>query len=197
MSLNILLIQGSLHQQSATAAMIQFVKEEIQKLGAEVNLLDLRKFEIPHYNPDTAKETDAYKKLKPLVDEADAYILGTPDYHGTPSGPLKNFLDYFWHEFSGKLFGYVCASHEKGLLPMETLRTAVRQCYGWSLPYGVSGLDEQEINSEGKITGEKLKNRLTMLAHDSVTYGKILKEQRQKDLARKEPGFLASLRIAN
>lgn len=193
-NLQILLVQGSLHKKSATAAMIHFLELSLKKRGASVTTLDLRNFEIPHYVPDTAKETSAYKKLKPLVDQADVFVLGTPDYHGGSSGVLKNFLDYFWHEYTGKLFGYVCASHEKGLLPMDALRVAVRQCYAWSLPYGVSGIDGADIEAEGAIKSEKLKGRLTMMAQDLLNYGALLKEQKLKDLAGQEPGFLASSR---
>jgi azobenzene reductase len=32
---------------------------------------------------------------------------------------MKNFLDHFWEEFAGKVFGYICTSHEKGLTVMS------------------------------------------------------------------------------
>ena len=34
-----------------------------------------------------------------LVKWADAFVLATPDYHGSMSGTMKNFLDFFWKEF--------------------------------------------------------------------------------------------------
>ena len=89
------------------------------------------------YQPDEAAD-DHVRVVAEAVQWADVFLLGTPDYHGSMSGAIKNFLDYHWAEFAGKLFGYVCASHEKGLTVMDHLRTAVRRCYGWSLPYGVS-----------------------------------------------------------
>jgi FMN reductase len=45
-----------------------------------------------------------------MVKWADAFILATPDYYGSMSGSIKNFVDYFWSEFAGKLFGYICSS---------------------------------------------------------------------------------------
>jgi NAD(P)H-dependent FMN reductase len=36
---------------------------------------------------------------------ADAFVLASPDYHGSMSGVMKNFLDHFWEEFAGKAFG--------------------------------------------------------------------------------------------
>ena len=76
----------------------------------------------------------------------------------------QNFLDYYWEEFAGKVFGYICTSHEKGLTVMDQMRTAVRQCYGWSLPYGISVNREEDFNEEGKVVNTVLYKRLKMLA---------------------------------
>src|SRR5919201_1309479 len=104
---------------------------------------------------------------------ADGFLLGSPDYHGSMSGAVKNFLDYHWHEFAGKLFGYVCSSHEKGLTVMDQMRTAVRQCYGWSLPYGVSIHGEQDFDEAGVLINPRLSQRLAMLTRDLVVFGAL------------------------
>jgi NAD(P)H-dependent FMN reductase len=76
--------------------------------------------------------------VEAAVSWADAFLLATPDYHGSMSGPIKNFLDYHRDGFSGKLFGFLCASHERGLTAMEQMRAAVGRCHGRGLPYNVS-----------------------------------------------------------
>jgi NAD(P)H-dependent FMN reductase len=65
------------------------------------------------------------------------------------SGVLKNFLDYYFNEFAEKIFGYLCASHEKGFTVMDQMRTVMLQCYGWSMPYGVSINGEQDFDAKG------------------------------------------------
>ena len=95
---------------------------------------------------------------------------------------MKNFLDHFWEEFAGKTFGYLCTSHEKGLTVMDQMRTAVRQCYGWSMPYGVSINSGQDLNSNGEIINAQLSKRLNMLARDLVVYGRLIRNQFKKDL---------------
>jgi FMN reductase len=95
---------------------------------------------------------------------------------------MKNFLDFYWAEFAGKLFGYVVASHEKGLTVMEHMRTSVRQCYGWSLPYGVSVHGEKDFDSSG-LANPQVARRLRMLARDLVVYGALIRGQFQQDLA--------------
>ena len=111
--------------------------EHFQKAGCAVDMLDLDAEPLPLYNPDTAHGSPAFRALQTRVEKADVLVLGTPDYHGSISSALKNFLDHFWHEFTGKLFATIVASHEKGLTVTDRLRTVARQCYAWSLPYGV------------------------------------------------------------
>jgi NAD(P)H-dependent FMN reductase len=92
------------------------------------------------------------------VNWADAFVLVSLDYHGSMSGSIKNFLDYYWKEFAGKIFGYICTSHEKGLTVLDQMRTAVRQCYGWSLPYSISVNGEIDFNGEGELINSLLEN---------------------------------------
>jgi NAD(P)H-dependent FMN reductase len=122
---------------------------------------------------------------------ADAFILTSPDYHGSMSGALKNFLDHFYEEFAGKLFGYIVASHEKGLTVMEQMRTVVRQCYGWSMPYGISINGPQDFTSH-EMVNSKLSSRMRMMARDLVVYGKLVRDQFMRDLGSSEPDTFAA-----
>ncbi len=106
---------------------------------------------------------------------------------------MKNFLDHFWQEFTGKLFAPVVASHEKGLTVMDQLRTIARQCYAWALPYGVSFAEKSDV-ANGGIVSDALKKRLEMFARDVRVYGTLLAQQRRADLAGSEPGFMEKLR---
>ena len=144
-------------------------------------------------NPDTAWTQPGFAELKARVERADVLLLGTPDYHGSVSSTLKNFLDHFWKEFSGKLFATVVASHEKGLTVHDQLRAIARQCNAWTLPYGVS-LAEKEDVRDGAVASDALRQRLAMLTRDVRVYGELLATQRRHDLAGIEPGFLARLR---
>jgi FMN reductase len=142
------------------------------------------------YNPDTSHDTTAYPLLQARVHRADVVVLGTPDYHGSISGATKNFLDHFWQEFAGKLFATIVASHEKGLTVTDQLRTVARQCYAWSLPYGVSFIEGTDCK-DGQIASDSFQRRLDMLIRDVRIYGGLLARQRREDLAGSEPGFLA------
>jgi len=191
--LNVLAVIGSLRGDSTTRVVVNHVAARFQADGCVVDVLDLGAQALPFYNPDTAEDQPAFAALKARVDRADVFILGTPDYHGSASGVLKNFLDHFWHELAGKLFATVVASHEKGLTVTDQLRTVARQCYAWSLPYGVSVAADSDVR-EGRIVSDQLQKRLDMLIRDTRVFGAILAHQRRADLAGSQPGFMARLR---
>jgi FMN reductase len=168
---------------SASTRAVRLALELAAAAGAETRLLELRAAGLPMYSPDAEGAGPVAAAVLEAVRWADAFLLGSPDYHGSMSGAIKNFLDYHWEEFAGKLFGYVCASHEKGLTAMDQMRTAVRQCYGWSLPYGVSVHSEHDFDDAGGVITPRLRERLAMLARDLVVYGALLRRQFQDDLA--------------
>jgi FMN reductase len=189
-ALNVLAVIGSLQRGSVTRIVIHYVADELRASGCAVDVLDFLKEPLALYNPDTAHDLPGYAELQARVDRADVIFLGTPDYHGSLSGAMKNFLDHFWHEFAGKLLATVVASHEKGLTVTDQLRTIARQCYAWTLPYGVAFSEDLDVK-DGEIVSETLRHRLEMQVRDARIYGQLLAGQRRRDLAGKEPGFLA------
>lgn len=191
--LHVLAVVGSLHRNSVTRAVILHVAEELKAAGACVDVLDFHNEPLPLFNPETSYGAPGFRELKSRVEAADVFVLGTPDYHGSISSAMKSFLDHFWKEFAGKLFATIVASHEKGLTVTDQLRTVARQCYAWSLPYGVSFVENEDVK-EGKVVSEAFQKRLEMFVHDVAVYGKVIAAQRHADLAGSKPGFLAKHR---
>jgi FMN reductase len=191
--LRVMAVVGSLNKSAVTRFMVRHVAELMRAPDVNVDVLDFMDEPLALFNPDTAKEAQGFDRLKKRVEEADVYILGTPDYHGSISSAMKNFLDHFWHEFAGKLFVPMVASYEKGLTVTDQIRTVARQCYAWTLPYGVSFADRTDVQNE-QIVSEALKQRLEMMVRDVRVYGSLIARQRRADLAGKEPGFMAKHR---
>lgn len=64
---------------------------------------------------------------------------------------------------------------------MDQMRTAVRQCYAWSLPYGISINEREDLDPESKVLSSRLQSRMEMLARDLVVYGQLIYWQFAKD----------------
>ena len=192
-TLKVMAVIGSLHEQSVTRVVVNHVVDGLRAAGCEVDVLDLAKEQLPLVNTDITFKADYYGPLKARVEAADVFVLGTPDYHGSISGAMKNFLDHFWKEFTGKLFAPMVASHEKGLTAHDQMRTVARQCYAWSLPYAVSFMEKEDV-ADGEIVSDKFRDRLEMMIRDVEVYGGLLAAQRRVDLTGTDPGFLAQLR---
>jgi NAD(P)H-dependent FMN reductase len=186
LKLNVLGVGSSMRQGSYSTTALNMILDMAKGNETETKLLDLRQTNLPMLYA-AKDDTHEIGRVTELVEWADAYILATPDYHGSMSGSLKNFLDYFWSEFAGKTFGYIVASHEKGLTVMDQMRTAVRQCYGWSIPYGISINPEDDFNDKKEVINRKLWSRLDMLARDLVVYGKLIRKQFVNDLLQNAP----------
>jgi FMN reductase len=171
-------IGSSLRKNSSSNKILKIVLEKSQRYGANTSIIELSKMNFPIFNPNKPKEiSQDIKKINDQIINADAFILATPDYHGSMSGGMKNFLDYYWYEFSGKIFGYIVSSHEKGLTVMDHMRTAIRQCYGWSLPYGISINTESDLDEHYNVNNPKLLLRIENMSRDMVIYGKLLRMQ--------------------
>ena len=188
--LNVLAIAGSLHKKSVTRVVISHIAEKLKAAGCAVDVLDLQNEPLPLYNPDTSYASPKFAALQKRVDKADVLVLGTPDYHGSISSTLKNFLDHFWTEFAGKLFVTVVASHEKGLTATDQLRTVARQCYAWTLPYGVSFAENTDFK-DGQIAAGPFEKRLEMMVRDTQVYGNLIAKQRNADLKGQDHCFMA------
>lgn len=185
---NVLGVAGSTRQGSYSTQALKIALEHAKKQGAEVRLLEIAN--LPLYDPNASASKEVEQAAK-AVSWADAFILASPDYHGSMSGALKNFLDHFYEEFAGKVFGFIVASHEKGLTVMDQMRTAVRQCYGWSMPYGVSVNGPQDFTG-GELVNARISKRMQMMARDLVVYGRLLNSQFVRDLGSSEQDTFAA-----
>jgi FMN reductase len=194
---NVLGVASSMREGSFSTRALKLVLEEAKKYGAGSQLLELREVRLPIYDPSRSVSEELYQDVNghrenvldsvtSAINWADAFVLASPDFHGSMSGAMKNFLDYFWQEFAGKTFGYIIASHEKGLTVADQMRTSVRQCYGWSMPYNISINGANDFNSAGNPINSILANRIKMLARDLVTYGTLIRRQFLQDVMNKE-----------
>lgn len=163
-------IAGSLRETSTTRFALGHALDAAAAAGAETELVDLREWDLPLFDPDDRDRGDA-ARLQGLVAEADAVLLGTPVYHGMISSALKNAFDYLGRdEFDDTTVGLLAtAGGGSYAQTLEHLRTGVRTVHGWCLPHevGISGASDV-FDADGAITDPDIEQRIRRLGRMAV-----------------------------
>jgi FMN reductase len=73
---------------------MRYVLAVAQRAGARTKLISGSSLQLPLYQPDNPERSDAARDLVAELALADGIILGSPGYHGSISGLVKNALDY-------------------------------------------------------------------------------------------------------
>jgi FMN reductase len=127
---------------SRSRAALQAALEGAASAGAQTQLLDIRRLDLPMYNPEDNEPTGAAATLIDSLHEADGLLWSSPMYQGTISGALKNALDWlqllgdrdppFLHD---KVIGLIStAGGTQGLQAINTMEFAARALRGWAVP---------------------------------------------------------------
>jgi azobenzene reductase len=139
--MKVLLLCGSISKKSHTLALLRYCEELLQAAGAETVLWDLAKqplpIALPEYHRDPSLNPDkTVQKFVATVNEVDLVVLGTPLYHGSFSGILKNALDNLkGNAFKGKWIGL--AGNTSGvradMVAFSQLRHVVNTMVGYTI----------------------------------------------------------------
>ncbi|SNY44262.1 NADPH-dependent FMN reductase [Paractinoplanes atraurantiacus] len=125
------IILGSTRPQRRGEAVAHWVLgRAAPRTDAEFDLIDLRDHPLPHLDePNPALFSSSYEHAhtrawSSTIAAYDGYVLVTAEYnHGVPS-PLKNALDFLYHEWSNKAVALVSYGVDGGARAAEQLRLA-------------------------------------------------------------------------
>lgn len=163
--IRVVAINGSLRPGSHTRQALQIALKGAQEVGAETHLIDLADYQLPlcdgkeegHWPADVAR-------LRAEVKGAQGVILGTPEYHGSFSGVLKNALDLMgFKEFEGKMIGLVGVSGGRmgALEALASLRVIGRALHAWVIPDQAAIPEAHRVfDAAGQIKNPALEGRL-------------------------------------
>lgn len=167
-------ICGSLRDNSRTRTALKEALAASEEAGATTQLVDLRNYELPNLNAVETDIPDA-KKLRETVDCADSVLLGTPNYHGSYSGALKNTLDYCSREeFGGTTVGLLEVAG--GKFPGSALihlRTVSRMLRAWTLPTEVAIPDSTSTVDGNRIRDSSIAERTHQLGRELALYAGV------------------------
>lgn len=177
MAVKVLGVAGSTKAASRTKIMVELALAACRNAGAETQLLDLRETRLPLFETRRQDiwELPEVKRVVETAEWADAFVLGSPEYHGGIGGALKNWLDYLYDELSGKLCGVVSASGGGGgTTSIIATKQSFAWCHGFNIPFhaGARGGDFEK----GTLVNEKVLDRVARLGHDVVRYAPALRK---------------------
>jgi FMN reductase len=176
-------ISGSLRPGSLTSFAVQVALKGAKQAGARVRFLDLRDYGLNLLNE--ASEPPGLKAWREDISTADGMILGTPEYHGSFSGVLKNALDYLgFDQTEGKMIGLVGVS--AGALgafdAMNGLRSVGRALHAWVVPQQAAIPEAWKVfDGQGNIVDPNLERRLIEVGSQVARFAHLHKRGQIKD----------------
>jgi FMN reductase len=175
--LTIVGLGGSMASVSRSRAALQTALAGAAAAGAETQLLDIRRLDLPMYDPDDDEPTETAATLIESCYAADGLLWSSPMYQGTISGALKNALD--WLHLLGnreppylhdKVIGLISAAGgTQGLQAINTMEFSVRALRGWAVPYVVPVAAAARVfDRDGRIQDPTVELQLDTLGREVV-----------------------------
>jgi chromate reductase, NAD(P)H dehydrogenase (quinone) len=191
-NINIVALAGSLKKESQNKKLAQAAANIALEAGACVQIIHLEDYDLPLFSEDiegqlSAEYHDNLQQLRKILDNADGFIMASPEYNGMVPGVFKNTLDWISRSFDDG-FGNVFADKPLALMSaspganagMRGLFSARDTFYflgSLILPnaFGL-GRSHSQFNQEGNLTDENTNARLTKLVTQLVKITNALKD---------------------
>ena len=175
--IKVVAISGSLRTSSYTEMALKVALQGAAETGAQTTLLNLRDFDLGFAGLEEAPPGSGIIRLSHAVRRAQGILLGTPEYHGSFSGVLKNALDLMgFEEFEGKMIGLVGVSAGRmgAFDALNTLRSVGRALHAWVVPEQVSIPEASKIFSEaGGLNDPETAKRLRHLGSRVAEFARL------------------------
>ena len=155
----------------------------------ETKLIELRDYQLGFYGRvDSEDNSHDTNRLRKEIRESQAIIIGSPEYHGSLSGALKNMLDLMGIEdFEGKIVGLVgvAGGHVGAINTLNTLRIICRNLHCWVLPQDVSiAQSAKTFNEDGSLNDPDVEGRLLDLGRQAVKFASLQQKVEQDDFMK-------------
>lgn len=185
-ALRILSICGSRRPQSRVKAGLMAIDQVLAGRKVETTLWNLGQNPLPFMDPDTRGtcgigDRDLARFLE-LARSADGYVLGSPIYHNSYSGLLKNALDHLsMRDLGGKAFALTSHGGNRSPQAVDHLRIIVRSVQGIAIPVQLCTDEEDFVpaqNGEMKLSAPPTLERLERLVDELMEFATILRARR-------------------
>ena len=173
-------ICGTYGVDSANCRMLELVFDDCRKLGAECTIWDNAEHPLPLVGAEGCWDDENVKAFQEMATSSDAFVLSSPEYHGTMSGVMKNSLDWLYSKHtSGKPFSLMCTlGGQASNNTLNHMRIAARWIHGWVTPEQVAVPHIKEaFDDDGNLLDEKIVERVEGMAKSLVDIAEYLKSR--------------------
>lgn len=172
----VLVVCGSSRADGNLDQVVMLAGAAARAAGAEVRELFLRSVQLPVMiwgDRDQAAMPEV-QQVRELANWADGFILGTPEYHGSMSGALKNWFDFLYGELAGKFAGVVATTGGgTGDMSITAVKTCFQWCHGFVLPFHAAA---PAAAFEGlELVDPRVVDRVRRIGHDVARYAPVLR----------------------
>lgn len=182
-NLRIAIVSGSVRPERLTHRLTEYLQHKLRTLGMESTVIDLARTPLPIFG-DPSGNRAHIAEIGALLDESDALIFVTPEYHGTFSGALKNMLDHYSKEFVKKVIGVATTTTGKmgGINASTQLQHVILSLQAYPVPRKmlVSGIQhvfvEDGMVKDGTVKDDTVKDGIVkngMVKNDMVKDGTV------------------------
>jgi FMN reductase len=178
----IVAVGGTLRPNSSTEKAMRLALEAAARAGARTRLISGSALEVPMYQPDNAARTPTALALVRELAAADGLILGSPGYHGSISGLVKNALDYAEDlrndprpYLSGRAVGCIATAGgwPGAVNTLGALRDIVHALRGWPTPLGAAiNSSEQVFDDTGRCLIPRIADTLEHIAAEVLEFAR-------------------------
>jgi FMN reductase len=183
-------ICGSLRSGSYTRMTVRIALKGAQEVGARIQLIDLKDYQLVFCDgkEDQNSFPEDVFRLRRAVSQAGGIILGTPEYHGSFSGVLKNTLDLMgFEEFEGKMIGLVGVSGGQlgAVNALNSLRTVGRALHAWVIPEQASVPEAWNVFDEsGAMKDAGLEKRVKEVGRQVARFAYLHTSEKAQEFLR-------------
>ena len=130
--IKIAIISGSYSPQSLVRTALKQVEKILRKQGIQTTFICIRERSIPIFDPTEKTPIKNVEWIRKKIKEADGLLVGSPEYHSSLSGALKNLIDYLnFEHVEGKPVAVLSTtgSHRSGTNTLNALRIIFRSLH--------------------------------------------------------------------
>lgn len=179
---NILGFAGSLRKDSYNRSLLRAALELVPK-DTRLEIFDLDG--IPPFNQDLENQpSEKVREFKAKIRAADAILIATPEYNYSIPGVLKNAIDcasrpYGDNAFEHKPVAIMGAS--VGTMGSARAQYHLRQCFVFLTCFALNQPEvmvpfaQEKIDKDGKLTDQKIRERIRELLESLVAWTRRLK----------------------